>query len=404
MSTGAEGGAYHEFGKRYRKILARSGVELKLLESAGGIENLRRLADPRSGVGAGFMQGGATGGTDMAGLVSLGTVGYEPLWFFSRIGSPGRKLERLRGRRISVGPEGSATRELVLALLARNGIDRQQADFLPHAAPVAAEELLAGRIDASLMVSSWESPALQRLLAAGTVSLVGFPRADAYVTLYPYLHKLVLPAGVADMSRNIPPEDVTLVAPKTCLVVRKELHPAIQNLLLDAAMEIHSGPGTFQKAGQFPAPESIDLPLSDTALHYYRSGRPFLQRYLPFWVATIAGQVLLLLIPLAGALYPLLRFLPALYGWSMRRRIFRLYGELKFIESELERRGPGQDGDDLAGELARLEERANHIKLPEAFTYLLYAFRRDLHLVREELAGRRAVFSTRPAGNGSPEV
>jgi hypothetical protein len=88
----------------------------------------------------------------------------------------------------------------------------------------------------------------------------------------------------------------------------------------------------------------------------------------------------------------------------MRRRIFRLYGELKFIESELERRGPGQDGDDLAGELARLEERANHIKLPEAFTYLLYAFRRDLHLVREELAGRRAVFSTRPAGNGSPEV
>jgi TRAP-type uncharacterized transport system substrate-binding protein len=404
MSTGAEGGAYHEFGKRYREILGRSGVELKLVVSAGGIENLRRLADPRSGVDAGFMQGGATGGTETGEIVSLGTVGYEPLWFFSRIGNPGRKLERLRGRRISVGPEGSATRELVLTLLARNGIDPQLAEFHPLAASTAAEALLDGRIDAALMVSSWESPALQRLLASGMVSLEGFPRADAYVTLYPYLHKLILPAGVADLARNIPPADVTLVATKTSLVVREELHPAIQNLLLDAATEVHSGPGTFHKAGQFPAPESIDLPLSDTARHFHRSGRPFLQRYLPFWVASIAGQILLMLIPLAGAVYPLVRFLPAVYGWSMRRRISRLYGELKFIESELERRGPVRDGDDLAGELARLEERANHLKLPEAFTSLLYAFRRDIQLVREKIARGRTVSSPRPTGNGSREV
>jgi TRAP-type uncharacterized transport system substrate-binding protein len=389
MTTGAKGGAYHEFGMRYREILARSGVELELLESAGGIENLRRLSDPGERVDAGFMQGGATGGTDTKELVSLATVAYEPLWFFSRIGNPGRKLERLHGRRISIGPEGSATRELVLVLLAINGIDRQRADFLPLATPAAAEELSNGRIDAVLMVSAWESPVLQRLLASGTASLQSFPRADAYVTLYPYLNRLVLPAGVADMARNIPPEDVTLLAPKTSLVVRKELHPAIQNLLLDAATEVHSRAGTFQKAGQFPAAESIDLPLSDTAKHFHRSGRPFLQRYLPFWIASIAGQILLLLIPLAGALYPLARFLPALYGWSMRRRIFRLYGEMKFLESDLERRGPGGDADDLAGALDRLEERANHLKVPESFAYMLYALRRDIQLVRERIAGRR---------------
>ena len=389
MTTGAAGGAYHEFGKQYREILERSGVELRLLESAGGVENLRRLSDPRSGIDAGFAQGGATGDADTTELVSLGTVAYEPLWFFSRVGNPGRKLERLHGRRLSVGPEGSATRELVLALLAVNGIDRQKAEFLPLPAPAAAEELLGGRIDAVLMVSAWESPVLQRILASGTASLEGFPRADAYVTLFPYLNKLVLPAGVADMARNVPPEDVTLLAPKTSLVVRKELHPAIQNLLLDAATEIHARAGTFQKAGQFPAAESIDLPLSDTARHFHRSGRPFLQRYLPFWVATVAEQLLLLLIPLVGAAYPLARFLPALYGWSMRRRIFRLYGELKFIEGELERRGPGREEEDLVRELARLEERANHIKVPEAFTSMLYALRRDIKLVREEIAGRR---------------
>ena len=187
------------------------------------------------------------------------------------------------------------------------------------------------------MVMSWDSPVVQRLLVANDVKVVSFPRADAYVALYPYLNKLVLPEGVTDLAANRPPADTVLIAPKASLVVRADLHPAIQYLLLDAAAQIHGGPGIFQRAGQFPAQESIDLPLSDNARQYYKSGRPLLQRHLPIWLAVLVQQVLVLLIPVAGLLYPMLKLAPAAYGWLMRHRIFRLYKELKSFEAQLER-------------------------------------------------------------------
>jgi len=389
MSTGSEGGAYYELGKRYREILARSGVELRLLASEGGIENLRRLSDPRSGVSVGFMQGGATGDSERKDLVSLGTVAYEPLWFFYRGRSPGKKLERLRGKGISIGPEGSGTRVLAVTLLAANGIARDMARFLPLSTRDAEEQLLSGRIDAALMVASWESPVARRLLASDDVETVSFPRADALTALYPYLSKVTVPEGAGDLARDRPPEDLILLAPKTSLVVRKDLHPAIQYLLLDAATEIHSGAGIFQKAGHFPATEAIDLPLSDTARQFHKTGRPLLQRYLPFWAAVFLGRLFLLLIPVVGAFYPLFRLAPALYGWGMRRRIFRLYGELKFLERDLERRGSGEGAGDLVGHLDRLEGRANHLQVPLAYTNLLYNLRRDIQLVRERLATRQ---------------
>jgi hypothetical protein len=211
---------------------------------------------------------------------------------------------------------------------------------------------------------------------------------DAYVALYPFLSKLVLPAGVGDLAANRPPKDVFLLAPKASLAVRHDLHPAIQYLLLDAASQIHSGPGIFQKAGQFPAPESMDLPLSENARQFYKSGRPFFQRYLPFWLAVLAGQLLVLLIPVVGVLYPTLRLLPSLYGWAMRRRIFRLYGELKFLETELNRRAASDDVHDLSARLDKLEERANHFRMPTAFTHMLYTLRLHISLVRDRLTKR----------------
>jgi hypothetical protein len=300
-----------------------------------------------------------------------------------------RILEQLRGKRISIGPEGSGTRILAITLLAANGIDRDVARLLPLTPQDAGEQLLSGRIDAALMVASWESPVVRRLLASDNVEPVSFPRADAYTALYPYLNKVTVPAGVGDLSRNRPPADVVLFAPKTSLVVRKELHPAIQNLLLDAATEIHSGAGIFQKAGQFPAAESVDLPLSDAARQFHKTGRPFLQRYLPFWAAVFLWGLVLLLVPVVGAFYPLFRIAPALYGWGMRRRIFRLYGELKFLERDLERSDFAGGAGDLVGHLDRLEDRANHLQVPLAYTNLLYNLRRDIQLVRERLALRR---------------
>ncbi|HXX10407.1 MAG TPA: C4-dicarboxylate ABC transporter substrate-binding protein, partial [Burkholderiales bacterium] len=211
-------------------------------------------------------------------------------------------------------------------------------------------------------------------------------RADAFVALYPYLSKVVLPAGVGDMVNNRPPTDVNLVAPKASLIVRRDLHPAIQYLLLQAATEIHSGPGVFRRAGQFPAPESLDLPLSDEAAQFYKTGRPFLQRHLPFWLAVLAQQLLVVLIPVLAVLYPMLKFIPAAYGWAMRRRVYRLYRELKLIEDQAGSPSTRtSSASDLIARLEQLDDRTSHYRVPVAFRPLLYALRLHIALVRQRL-------------------
>lgn len=381
MSTGTAGGTYEVFAERYKAILARSGVVLRLVPSAGGVENLARLNDPHSGVTLAFVQSGLTSKEESPDLESLGTLFYEPFWFFSSDAALGARLEGLRGKKVSIGPEGSGTRALAAQFLAFNGIDQNNAQLLPLTAAQSGDALLRGEIDAAAMVASWDTPVVRRLLDSSGIHLWEVPRTDALIALHPFLSKLVLPEGVANMVTDRPPTDINVVAPKASLVVRRDLHPAIQYLLLGAASEIHAAPGIFQKPGQFPAPEEEDLPLSKEANRYYKSGDPFLQRYLPFWLAVVAGRVLVLLIPVIGVAYPLLRATPALYGWSMRRRIFQLYGELKSIEIDFETKG-NRTTDDMLARLNRLEGRADHLRVPRAFATLLYTLRLHIGMVR----------------------
>lgn len=384
MSTGTPGSDYDLQGRRYQTILKRWGVDLRLVPSAGGVENLRRLNDPRSDVSVAFAQGGLTSDTQSPGLESLGNMFYEPFWFFSRV-PIGQHLEGLRGKKVSIGREGDGGRVLSVRFLALNGIDQAFAELLPLSAAEASEALLRGDIDAATMVSSWDGQGIRELLGFSDVNVVGAPRADAYIALYPYLSKLVLPAGVGNMATNRPPTDVNLIAVKASLIIRRDLHPALQYLLLKAATEIHSAPELFQRAGQFPAAERGDLPLSDEARQFYKTGPPFLQRYLPFWLAVLVSRLLLLMIPVIAIAYPLLNLAPTLYGWSVMRRIFRIYGELTFIEAELES-GGGTAGRNVHARLERLEQSANQLRVPVFFAQYLYNLRVHIELVRNRAA------------------
>jgi TRAP-type uncharacterized transport system substrate-binding protein len=385
MATGVEGGANYELGIRYREILAREGVELQLQPTTGSLENLRRLRDSRSGVSVGFVQGGTTTRKESPKLESLGTVFYEPLWLFRRV-EIGEGAQGLRGRRISIGPEGSGGRALALQILSRTRLDTIIGELSGLTPQVAAEKLIAGEIDAAFIVTGWESPVVQSLLNAKGIEADSYLHADAFVAIYPFLHKLVLPAGVVDLSTNRPPADVVLLAPKASLAVRADLHPALQYLLLDAAVQIHSQPGIFQKAGQFPAAESIDLPLSAEARRFYKSGRPFMQGYLPFWIATLVETTLVVLIPLAALLYPVFKLLPQMYDWLMQRRIRRLYDEIRSIESDMEAQGPRYDANALNARLDQIDQRANHLQLPTVYASNLYTMRSHIDLVRARLA------------------
>ena len=389
MATGPEGGAYYVIGKRYQAILARAGVQLRPVSTSGALQNLALLRDPQSGVSVALLQGGINSEADASDIESLGTVFYEPLWLFHRSELRTQGLEGLRGRKISIGAEGGASRALSLELLKRSGIDGNNVELLGYSPQDARDKLLAGEIDAALMVLSSDSPVVQQLLANERVELESFPDTDAYAVLYPFLNKVIVPAGVGDLTKHRPPSNATLLAPKASLVVRTDTHSAIQYLLLNTARQVHSVSSIFRRAGEFPAAEALDVPLSDEAAQFYKAGRPFLQNYLPFWMASLVARLLVLLIPIIGVIYPLLRFVPAIYGWSMRRKISRFHEELRLLEDELEARPAVQDVAGVLARLDRLEQQANHLRLPTAYASMQYMLRHHIALVRERLMAQR---------------
>jgi TRAP-type uncharacterized transport system substrate-binding protein len=389
MATGPEGGTYYEDGERYRTALARESVEVQLVPTPGSVENLAMLRDSHSGVSVALIQGGIVSARIASEIESLGTVFYEPLWWFHRREIPGG-VEGLRGRKVSIGPEGSGTRALCLELIKLAGIE-QQVSLLPFAPRAAAEKLSAGEIDVAFMMASWQSPVVHELLADDRVELSGFVRADGLVALYPYLNKVVVPRGAINFAKDQPPNDMPLIATKASLVVRRDLHPAIQYLLLNAATKIHSGPSIFNHANEFPAAESIDIPLSDEAMRFYKSGMPFLHDYFPFWMAALIGKLIILLIPILGVLYPMIRLLPRLYDWMMRSKVLRMYGELRLLEDEMTvARDAGRDTREMMARVDRLEEQANHLRVPVRYASMLYSLRDHIDLVREGLKKQHA--------------
>jgi TRAP-type uncharacterized transport system substrate-binding protein len=380
MATGPPGSAYARAGERYRKILARDGVQLRLVPTNGAVANAGLLGDPRSGISVGFVQAGVSE-QPPGNVLSLGTVFYEAVWFFCRC--PNDSLFQSSAQpRISIGPPGGADRPLALKLLALNRIGTQRLELAADAPEKAARELLAGELDGIVILTGWDSPVVQQLARAPDITLHQFPRADAYVALEPTLSKVVLPRGVADLANDRPPQDTTLIASKASLAVRADLHPALQYLLLRAAIEVHGRPGMFQRAGEFPAAEEIDLPLSDEARNMYRAGPSFLQRSLPFWLAVLVQRVLILVLPMAGIIYPLWSLVPRLYRWQMQRRIFRIYGDLLMIEGEL-RRAPADRG--LVSRLDALDRRVLGLRLPVAFGEMTYNLRVHIRVLRDRL-------------------
>lgn len=393
MATGPAGSGFQEAGLRYREVFAHAGVELRLVPSAGGFENLERLRDPAAGVGAAFVESGVTRRQESPELVSLGAVSVEPLWIFSR-GLAGSSIaERLSGKRISTGAEGSGTRFVVRQLLALNGIPESAVQMSELAPDDSAAALVRGEIDVATMLTSWTAPAVRRLLLTDGVVLEGFPRAAAYVALFPSLEKVVLPQGVADLGRDIPRSDIPLIAVESNLLIHRELHPALQYLLLEAAAEIHGGHDVFHAAARYPAPGSIDLPLSDHALTFFRSGRPFLYRYLPLWLAGLAERLLIIVIPLFAVVFPVAHFGPLLFGVLTEHRIFGYYRELREVERALELPESAAELDQLDAALQAIERRTNHLWVPLSYTQRLFILKSHVALSREQIEKRRKEIS-----------
>lgn len=387
ITSGPPGSSFQRYADSYQKLLAKHGVTLEVLPSDGSLDNLRRLQAADSKADVGFVQGGLTKDADVTRLVSLGSVAYQPLWLFYRGQAPITRLAELTGQKVAVGAPGSGTRALSLALLAANGVTGEPTTFLDLDSEAAASGLLEGKLDAVFLMGDTASQQTLRSLLRGTgVRLFNFAQADAYVRRFNFLNKMRLPEGSIDLGRDLPSEDVTLVGPTVELVARKNLNSALSDLLLDVAQQVHGKPGVLQKRGEFPAALEHEIPISDDAQRYYKSGKSFLYRAIPsFWIANLVNRLLVAIVPLILVLVPAIRLFPVLYRWSIQLRIYRCYRPLLRIERDAFGPLTRARVQELLAQIDEVAQTASRVRVPASFASQFYELQGHLAFVRRRL-------------------
>ncbi|PTY08359.1 C4-dicarboxylate ABC transporter substrate-binding protein [Opitutaceae bacterium EW11] len=395
LTTGPEGSSFQRWAAAYQKSLATHGVTLEIRPSAGSQENLQRLQSAAEGIDVGFVPSGLAKGGDVGGVVSLGSIAYQPLWVFYRNAAPFGRLADLAGKRIAVGAPGSGTRNLALALLQANGISGAPTTFSDSDADAAAADLLAGKLDAVfLMGDSASLQTLRTLIRTPEVQLFHFAQADAYVRRFDYLNKMVLPRGSIDLGKDLPGQDVFLVGPTVELVARKGLNSALSDLLLEVAKEVHGKASLLTRRGEFPAAIEHEIPVSDDALRYYKSGKGIFYRTIhSFWLASLLNRILVAVVPLVLVIVPAIRFLPLAFRLSVQLRLYRCYRPLLRIERETFVPLSAERRQELLRRLDDIEETVNRLKVPASFADRFYWLRSHLASVRQRLLAA----ATRPA-------
>ena len=397
ISTGQENSAYEEFAKKHAAALAKYGITATLQPSHGSQENLYRLIastaqkdGDRTRTDIAFVQSGSTDETDAVreGLVSLGSLFTEPVWLFYRDNHDISQLSQLKGLKINVGPEGSGVPKLFKKLLSVNGVMPEDLTLGALQNTPATVEMLEGRIDGLVFSSAPDALLIQMLLQTPGIKLFDFTHAEAYTRRFPVLSHVVLPRGIVDLGRDLPPKDYHLIAPTATLVARDTLHPALIDMFVQNAATIHGGAGWFRRQGEFPTASYTEIVVARDAEKFYKDGPPFLQRYMPFWLANFFERMWVVIVAVGALLLPLSRIVPPLYVWKVRSRVYRWYGELRTVEQAVEDVPEDQRDEVYSLQLQRLnaiEERVNQISIPLAFATELYGLRSHINFVRNRV-------------------
>jgi uncharacterized protein len=389
IGAGIAGSGYDNFARRYARVLARDGIDLEIRNTAGAVENLDLLRDPASKVQAALTTVGFAQRDDSDHLASLGGVFDAPIFVFYKSAERVTQFAQLRGKRLAIGTAGTSIRPLILQVLKAGGAAEAPTRFVDMDYDRAIDALIAGEIDVAIFPSQLDTGLLRRALTAPDVRLMNVAQAEAIAKTVPGIKHVVLWQGLIDLTHDIPDADVNLLASGNSLLVRKDLHPALQYLLLEAIREVHLAPGPFNRLGEFPAEQPNDLPLSLTAQSFYRSGPTFWQRYTSFWLTSLLDRILFFVVPVVAALIPVIGFTSRLYRWLAVRRIVRLHRALGGLEREL---AQSEDKAQLAQHQARLSEIESVVrtlKVAPPFEVDLHRLRIHLRMVQDHI-GRMA--------------
>ena len=391
IATGAEDSEYLDFAKSYATELAKDGVTLDVQSSGGAMDNIKRLRDQDDAARIAFLQDGLSDTDESKAaesdvdLVSLGSVSYQPIWIFYRGKAVKARLSELKGLRIGIGAQGSGTQVFAQRLLKASGVDAANSKFVNVANAPAQKMLQSGAVDAAFFIGAPESALVRSMMTDPALQVMNMDQAEAHSRQFPYLHHLVLPHGALDLARNVPAKDLNLLATTTTVVVTQSLHPALVALLMKAMQKTHAPADLLNAPHAFPSAKDVDFALSKDAERFYKSGPPFLQRYLPFWLATLVDRAALAIIPLLAILIPVVRTVPALYAWRIRRRIYRWYGELKYLEIQVQSENPEESKEDILKQLNEIEHKVTHAVIPLPFSEHAYMLKEHIDLVRRKV-------------------
>ncbi|NHZ73256.1 MAG: hypothetical protein GWP16_02150 [Nitrospirae bacterium] len=366
LLAGPEGTTFHEDGLRYQEILGRHGVDVELVETRGSVENLSTLVEaevPTAAFVWGLRDEEGQEREVPEGIESLGTMYLQPLWVFASKGTGIERLRDFEGLRVEAGQQGSDSRQLALFLLTEEGIGAGVNFGENH--PATPEEVkdavLEDRFAAIVAVGEPDSQLIDILLRSPKLQTISIQRADAFAIQHSFLQPVRFPEGGHDLRANIPDHDLDLLAARVQLVVSDLFPPAIADLLLQAAMEIHGEATPFSSRGEFPSADSAPLPLNRAADNFYTKGPPKLMKYLPFRPAAWINRFMAAAVAIASAAVTVFRILPALISLPFRLRIRRGFGELQALERSA---AAGTDKKTLLGELAKVDRFTASIKVP----------------------------------------
>jgi TRAP-type uncharacterized transport system substrate-binding protein len=388
MAAGFKGASFEYYGRQYQEILARSHVQLELRETAGAIENLALLQDPKADVQIAFVIGGLSNAKHAPGVLSLGPVNDQPFWIFYSSNQQFDQLSQLKGKRIAIGPIGSATRYMAEQVLGKGGVNSQNATFLPFAGSTADEALKNGQLDAVWIIGVPESTAVQSFLRNRNVRPMSFPMSEAFTRIFPDLARMTLPQGTIDIERVIPSNDVQLIGTKAKILIRSDLHPEIVQILLQTMKEVHGGADLFHRSGEYPNASDSEYTVAPTAIDFYKNGSSFMQRHLPLWLSVHVQRAIAILVTGIAIGLPLLHFVPQGYNWMTRRRLLHWYAQLKALEASIDSCATYKVLIHKLAEIELIEDAVSEIHFPLRFSDQVYNLRSHIDIVRRKLASR----------------
>lgn len=393
LATGGPTGAYARFGAAFAPTFERDGIELVVEHTGGTVDNFGRLA--RGEAMAAIVQGGVAlpEGIEPVELQGIAALYYEPIFVFHRGEGPAFRLDAIAGQKIAVGGAGSGTRAVAEQLLDMAGIS-QTIERLPLGPADAAKALIEGTIDAAFIVTSPDAAVIAELLAAPGVQLMRFKRATAYARRMAPLSPVVLGRGVVDLARDLPSEDVPLLAATAALVARSDLHDALPPLFVEAVRDVHGNGSLLAPPEAFPALQPIDFPVEASTRLAFESGRSFLYRVLPFWAASMVDRLKILLLPLLTLLIPLIRIAPPMYRWRIRSRIYRWYRVVRALDARIGEAAPDDPLTEEREMVAQMEDELRAIDVPLSYMEEFYHLRLHADLVRRQLEAHDAKADT----------